>query len=47
MGGRWDYGVWMMLMCVVVERYLEQLKHAKIKGYLFQQQNYFEGREGS
>ena len=28
-----------------VERYLEQLKHAKIKGYLFQQQNYYEGQE--
>jgi hypothetical protein len=23
-----------------VERYLEQLKHAKIRGYLGQQQNY-------
>lgn len=22
------------------ERYMEQLKHSKIKGYLFQQQNY-------
>ena len=32
------------------DRYLEQLKHAKIKGYLFQQQNFLEGgtkdREG-
>lgn len=24
------------------ERYLEQLKHAKVKGYLFEQQNYVE-----
>lgn len=22
------------------DRYLQQLKHAKVKGYLFQQQNY-------
>lgn len=22
------------------DRYLEQLKHSKVKGYLFQQQNY-------
>ena len=31
------------------DRYLEQLQHAKIKGYLFQQQNYYAGgkeREG-
>jgi len=24
------------------ERYLEQLKHSKVKGYLFEQQNYVE-----
>jgi len=24
----------------VIERYLEQLKHSKVKGYLFEQQNY-------
>ena len=29
-----------------LDRYMEQLKHAKVKGYLFQQQNYFENREG-
>jgi hypothetical protein len=29
-----------------LDRYLEQLKYAKIKGYLFQQQNYYENREG-
>ena len=26
--------------CAPADRYLEQLKHAKVKGYLFQQQNY-------
>ena len=25
---------------ICADRYLEQLKHSKVKGYLFQQQNY-------
>ena len=29
-------------ICRVAERYLEQLKHAKVRGYLFEQQNYIE-----
>jgi hypothetical protein len=34
----------MLIGCI--DRYLEQLKHAKIRGYLFEQQNYYENREG-
>lgn len=36
------------ILTAATDRYLEQLKHAKIKGYLFQQQNYVSnGSEGS
>ena len=28
------------LMCPVIDRYFELLKESKVKGYLFQQQNY-------
>ena len=30
-----------------LDRYLEQLKHAKVKGYLYQQQNYVSEQGGS
>lgn len=35
--------VWMrcvLMHFALADRYLEQLKHSKVKGYLFQQQNY-------
>lgn len=30
----------------IAERYLDLLKNAKVKGYLFEQQNYFSKKEG-
>ena len=29
-----------LMHVALADRYLEQLKHSKVKGYLFQQQNY-------